>query len=96
MDCEKFENLLIDELYGELDEVTSAAVRRHAAGCARCGALLSGLKATRKVLPTLPFSVKEEHVRQSSANSSGNRRRSPVDRSHMQGLPQADELGGSA
>ncbi len=49
MDCEKFENLLIDELYGELDEVTSAAVRRHAAGCARCGALLSGLKATRKV-----------------------------------------------
>lgn len=49
MDCEKFENLLIDELYGELDEVTSAAVRRHAAGCARCGALLSGLRATRKV-----------------------------------------------
>jgi hypothetical protein len=49
VDCEKFENLLIDELYGELDEVTSAAVRRHAAGCARCGALLSGLRATRKV-----------------------------------------------
>jgi len=49
MDCEKFENLLIDELYGELDEVTSAAVRRHAAGCARCGGLLSGLRATRKV-----------------------------------------------
>ncbi|HEY2368631.1 MAG TPA: zf-HC2 domain-containing protein [Polyangiaceae bacterium] len=49
MDCEKFESLLIDELYGELDEVTSAAVRRHAAGCARCGALLSGLRATRKV-----------------------------------------------
>src|SRR6185369_9796448 len=43
------ESLLIDELYGELDEVTSAAVRRHAAGCARCGALLSGLRATRKV-----------------------------------------------
>jgi hypothetical protein len=49
VDCEKFETLLIDELYGELDEVTSAAVRRHAAGCARCGALLSGLRATRKV-----------------------------------------------
>jgi hypothetical protein len=49
VDCEKFESLLIDELYGELDEVTSAAVRRHAAGCARCGALLSGLRATRKV-----------------------------------------------
>ena len=49
MDCEKFESLLIDELYEELDEVTSAAVKRHASGCARCGALLSGLRATRKV-----------------------------------------------
>jgi hypothetical protein len=49
VECEKFESLLIDELYGELDEVTSAAVKRHAAGCARCGALLSGFRATRKV-----------------------------------------------
>ncbi len=49
MECEKFESLIIDELYGELDEVTSAAVKRHAAGCARCGALLSGFRATRKV-----------------------------------------------
>lgn len=49
MECDKFESLIIDELYDELDEVTSAAVKRHAAGCARCGALLSGFRATRKV-----------------------------------------------
>jgi hypothetical protein len=49
MDCEKFETALMDELYGELDELTSAAVKRHASGCARCTALLGGLRATRRV-----------------------------------------------
>ena len=53
MDCEKLESVLMDELYGELDDVTSAAVKRHAAACARCAALLSGLRATRRVA-TLP------------------------------------------
>ena len=55
MDCEKFENTLIDELYGELDEVTSAAAKRHVGGCARCASLLSGLRATRR-LAVLPSS----------------------------------------
>jgi hypothetical protein len=49
MDCEKFESTLLDELYDELDEVTSAAAKRHVSGCARCASLLSGLKATRRV-----------------------------------------------
>ncbi len=49
MDCERFESTLIDELYDELDELTSAASKRHVAGCARCASLLSGLKATRRV-----------------------------------------------
>ncbi|HEY2511006.1 MAG TPA: zf-HC2 domain-containing protein [Polyangiaceae bacterium] len=49
MDCEKFESALMDELYGELDELTSAAAKRHVAGCARCTALLGGLRATRRV-----------------------------------------------
>src|ERR1035441_4870168 len=55
MDCEKFESTLMDELYGELDELTSAASKRHMAGCARCATLLGGLKATRRVavLPVL-------------------------------------------
>jgi TolA-binding protein len=54
MDCEKFESTLLDELYDELDEVTSAAAKRHVGGCARCAALLSGLKATRR-LAVLPI-----------------------------------------
>jgi len=55
MDCEKVESMLLSELYGELDEITSAAVKRHVAGCARCTALLGGLRATRRVaaLPTV-------------------------------------------
>ncbi|HEY3817167.1 MAG TPA: zf-HC2 domain-containing protein [Polyangiaceae bacterium] len=54
MDCEKFESAMMDELYGELDELTSAAVKRHVAGCARCAALIGGLRATRRVA-TVPL-----------------------------------------
>jgi hypothetical protein len=49
MDCEKFESAMIDELYGELDELTSAAAKRHVAGCARCSSRIGGLSATRRV-----------------------------------------------
>jgi hypothetical protein len=55
MDCEKFESAMMDELYGELDELTSAAAKRHVAGCARCGALLGGLRATRRVVALMPL-----------------------------------------
>jgi hypothetical protein len=54
MDCEKFEPLLLDELYDELDELTSAAVKRHVSGCSRCGSILSGLRSTRRAV-TLPM-----------------------------------------
>src|SRR5258708_9051851 len=54
MDCEAFEASMIDELYGELDELTSAALKRHAAGCSRCAALIDGLRATRR-LATVPL-----------------------------------------
>ncbi len=49
-DCEKFEPLLLDELYEELDELTSAALKRHVAGCARCKASLDGMRATRRLI----------------------------------------------
>ncbi len=49
MDCDKFESVLMDELYGELDELTCAAVKRHMAACGRCAALFDGLRATRRV-----------------------------------------------
>ena len=50
MDCEKFEPLLLDELYEELDEVTSAAVKRHVSGCARCASSLNGMRSTRRAV----------------------------------------------
>ena len=49
MECEKCDPLLIDELYGELDEVTSAAVRRHVAGCARCASAFETLSGGKKL-----------------------------------------------
>src|SRR5512146_1967674 len=49
-DCEKFEPLLLDELYEELDELTSAALKRHVSGCARCKSSLDGMRATRSLL----------------------------------------------
>jgi hypothetical protein len=54
MDCEKFEATMLDELYGELDELTLAASRRHVGGCARCAALIGGLRATRKLIALPP------------------------------------------
>ncbi len=65
MDCEKCEELMLDELYGELDDVTSALVRRHVAGCSRCNAILSDLRGTREavsgalVLEDAPPSLEE-------------------------------------
>ncbi|MBK7586547.1 MAG: hypothetical protein IPI67_40955 [Myxococcales bacterium] len=49
MDCEKFDRIVLDLLYDELDELTSAAARRHMEHCARCRGIGSGLKATRQI-----------------------------------------------
>src|SRR4051794_12403660 len=56
MDCEKFDQIIIDALYDELDELTLAAAKRHTDGCQRCQTAWSGLRATRKigVLPLVP------------------------------------------
>jgi TolA-binding protein len=49
MDCEKFDQIIIDALYDELDELTLAAAKRHTDGCQRCQTAWSGLRATRKI-----------------------------------------------
>jgi TolA-binding protein len=49
MDCEKFDRVVLDLLYGELDELTEAAARRHVEHCSRCKRIASGLRATREV-----------------------------------------------
>ncbi|NUO50582.1 MAG: zf-HC2 domain-containing protein [Polyangiaceae bacterium] len=54
MDCEKFDEHVIDALYGELDELTAAALRRHVESCSRCAAIFSNLKSAREG-STLPL-----------------------------------------
>jgi Putative zinc-finger len=49
MDCEKFDQHVMDALYDELDELTHAAMKRHMDGCARCASAFSALRATRDV-----------------------------------------------
>jgi TolA-binding protein len=49
MDCERFERVVLDLLYEELDELTAASARRHLEHCARCQAIAQGLRATREV-----------------------------------------------
>ena len=49
MDCERFDTNLMDALFEELDEVTSAAMKRHADSCDRCAELESGMRATLDV-----------------------------------------------
>lgn len=49
MDCEKFDRVVLDLLYEELDELTSAAARRHMDHCARCKSIAAGLRATRQL-----------------------------------------------
>ena len=49
MDCEKFDRIVLDLLYDELDELTSAAAKRHMEHCTRCRGIGSGLRATREV-----------------------------------------------
>lgn len=48
MDCEKFDQVVMDALYGELDELTSAALRRHVDSCVRCSEAWNGLRSTRE------------------------------------------------
>jgi TolA-binding protein len=49
MDCEKFDRVVLDLLYGELDELTDAAAKRHIEHCSRCKGISAGLRATREV-----------------------------------------------
>jgi hypothetical protein len=54
MDCEKFDEHVIDALYGELDELTAAALRRHVESCSRCAPIFANLKSAREGA-TLPL-----------------------------------------
>jgi hypothetical protein len=75
MDCEKFDQILIDALYDELDELTLAAAKRHAEGCQRCQSAWSGLRATLKigVLPSVePPASLEPNILEAARAAHGN------------------------
>lgn len=54
MDCEKFDRNVLDLFYEELDELTSAAAKRHMEHCTRCRDIGQKLRATRE-LGALPL-----------------------------------------
>ena len=49
MDCEKFDRIVLELLEGELDELTSAAAKRHMEHCTRCRGIAAELRATLEV-----------------------------------------------
>lgn len=49
MDCEKFDTVTMDLLYGELDELSEAAALRHLHHCTRCRELWGHLRTTREL-----------------------------------------------
>jgi hypothetical protein len=49
VDCEKFDRIVLDMLYEELDQITSAAAQRHMEHCTRCRDIGAKLRATREV-----------------------------------------------
>ena len=50
MNCAQTRSRLIDLLYNELDEPTTAAAQRHLASCPRCAAERAALERTRDAL----------------------------------------------
>lgn len=53
MDCQTCEDLLMDVLYEELDEVRTAAVRKHLEGCASCKASWGRVSGGRSLAASL-------------------------------------------
>jgi hypothetical protein len=47
MDCDTFENHVLDLLYEEADPATQTEAKRHADGCTRCSALYASLRGAR-------------------------------------------------
>jgi TolA-binding protein len=83
VDCEKFDKVVLEMLYDELDELTGAAAKRHMEHCSRCGSMGARLRATREVgvLPTIepPVGLQERILR--------------LERAARQALPLRERVG---
>ena len=89
MDCEKFDQHVIDALYDELDELTHAALKRHVEGCSRCAAIFTGLRATRDV-GILPIEEPSDDLEARSSTPPPSRRsKTPWPRKVLRGLAWA-------
>ncbi len=89
MDCEKFDQQMLDALYGELDEPSLASFERHVESCSRCKPIYAGLRATRDVgvLPLVePSDDLEEKI---LAAAGAAERRTPWTRKVLRGLAWA-------
>lgn len=53
MDCDRFDDLVIDVLYGELDEQLAVELRRHLDVCPRCSGVMEELKQAREAARSL-------------------------------------------
>jgi len=63
MDCEQFDQIVLDVLYGDLsDSEELAAARRHMDRCERCSEVLANLRSTRRAV-SLPLVSPPAHVR---------------------------------
>lgn len=92
MDCEKFDQHVIEALYDELDELTDAALRRHVDGCTRCAQIFSQLKDAREVaaMPLVePSAGLEERI---LAAEKAAVRRAPLHNKVIRGIAWAGSL----
>lgn len=92
MDCEKFDQHVIDALYDELDELTDAALRRHVEGCTRCAQIFSQLKEAREAatMPLVePSSSLEERI---LAAEKATVRKAPLHNKVIRGIAWAGSL----
>jgi len=48
MDCEQFDQIVLDLLYGELTGLSSADAKRHVDGCDRCAEIFTRLRTVRR------------------------------------------------
>jgi TolA-binding protein len=53
-ECNRFEQLMLDLAYDEVDDGLAEELREHAAGCARCRQELESIQLTRKLASQLP------------------------------------------
>ncbi len=89
MDCDNFDQHVIDALYEELDELTVAAMKRHMESCSRCATAFSALRATREIA-VLPLEEPSEELESRILfAASAAQRKTPWHRKALRGLAWA-------